>query len=230
MLAKQKNGPSTSSGQTGEGENVAIPSTDVQHANPGPPPARPELVGAEGGAQRLRLSFSLLCHPSSPAKLVRAVHVTICETVPPRLEYLVEGAESLKLPSLVQRSRADELWHTTCFELLVKSAGADAYAEYNFSPSSAWAAYAFESYRANMQNAPMHEPDIIDWYDTTTYELFVEAGPILPSRPIQIALSAVIEETDGTKSYWALAHPAEGPPDFHHPDCFALHLPAPQGA
>ncbi len=49
-------------------------------------------------------------------------------------------------------------------------------------------------------------------------------------HPSRLGLSAVIEETDGTKSYWALAHPAEGPPDFHHPDCFALTLPAPGGA
>jgi hypothetical protein len=41
----------------------------------------------------------------------------------------------------------------------------------------------------------------------------------------QINLCAVIEEIDGTKSYWALAHPP-GKPDFHHPDCFALTLPA----
>ena len=38
-------------------------------------------------------------------------------------------------------------------------------------------------------------------------------------------ICAVIEETDGTKSYWALAHPP-GAPDFHHPDCFTLELPA----
>ena len=44
-------------------------------------------------------------------------------------------------------------------------------------------------------------------------------------EPLSIGLSAVIEETDGTKSYWALRHPP-GPPDFHHPDCFALELPA----
>ena len=42
-----------------------------------------------------------------------------------------------------------------------------------------------------------------------------------------LAVSAVIEETDGTKSFWALRHPP-GPPDFHHPDCFALTLPAPK--
>jgi hypothetical protein len=42
-------------------------------------------------------------------------------------------------------------------------------------------------------------------------------------------LSAVIEEKDGTKSYWAIAHPAEKP-DFHDPACFALPLPARQAA
>ena len=46
-----------------------------------------------------------------------------------------------------------------------------------------------------------------------------------PHVDAAIALSAVIEETDGTKSYWALRHPP-GPPDFHHPDCFALRIPA----
>ena len=39
-----------------------------------------------------------------------------------------------------------------------------------------------------------------------------------------IGLSAVLEQQDGTKSYWALAHPP-GAPDFHHPDCFVARLP-----
>jgi len=42
---------------------------------------------------------------------------------------------------------------------------------------------------------------------------------------IRAAVSAVIEESDGTRSYWALAHPP-GKPDFHHADGFALELPA----
>ena len=44
-------------------------------------------------------------------------------------------------------------------------------------------------------------------------------------KDLLLAITAVIEERDGTKSYWSLAHP-EGAPDFHHPDCFTLHLPA----
>jgi hypothetical protein len=47
--------------------------------------------------------------------------------------------------------------------------------------------------------------------------------------PLRLGLSAVIEETSGRKSYWALAHPP-GKPDFHHPDCFALELPPAFGA
>ncbi|MEP9357206.1 DOMON-like domain-containing protein [Sphingomonas sp. KR3-1] len=39
----------------------------------------------------------------------------------------------------------------------------------------------------------------------------------------QLGISAVIEEADGTKSYWALAHP-EGKPDFHADACFALEM------
>jgi hypothetical protein len=37
----------------------------------------------------------------------------------------------------------------------------------------------------------------------------------------RIGLAAVIEETSGHKSYWALAHP-QGKADFHHSECFAL--------
>jgi hypothetical protein len=42
--------------------------------------------------------------------------------------------------------------------------------------------------------------------------------------PWQLGLSAVLEETDGTKSYWALAHGQGDKPDFHDPACFAERL------
>jgi hypothetical protein len=41
----------------------------------------------------------------------------------------------------------------------------------------------------------------------------------------ELGLSAVLEETDGIKSYWALAHPNAEKPDFHDSACFAAHLP-----
>jgi hypothetical protein len=52
-------------------------------------------------------------------------------------------------------------------------------------------------------------------------------GLSLPGAAVwRLGLSAVIEETSGRKSYWALAHP-KGKPDFHHADCFTLELAAP---
>jgi hypothetical protein len=45
-----------------------------------------------------------------------------------------------------------------------------------------------------------------------------------PGASWRLGLSAVIEETSGRISYWALAHPP-GKADFHHSDCFAHELP-----
>ncbi|MBA4747721.1 MAG: GIY-YIG nuclease family protein [Sphingopyxis sp.] len=226
MLAKGKNDPSTATrrepGQTGEGENAAFSPALVQGTDPTPHPVRPELV--EG------LSFSLTPHPHTPPTSVQAVSGFLSGTAELMIEYRVECAKTLVDPGPVMPTRADELWRTTCFELFVKSADADGYTEYNFSPSSEWAAYVFDGYRVNMRNAPMHHPAILGLREGEAYVLEVGSGPSLPPGDIHLALAAVIEESDGTKSYWALAHPAEGPPDFHHPDCFALHLPAPDAA
>lgn len=118
----------------------------------------------------------------------------------------------------------DGLWQTTCLELFVRT-GPEAYAEYNFSPSGAWAAYRFSGYREGM--APMkldHVPQIEA--HVAEDALVVRARiPLPPVLPAMASLSAVIEEKDGTKSYWALAHPA-GKPDFHDGACFVLELPA----
>ena len=44
--------------------------------------------------------------------------------------------------------------------------------------------------------------------------------------PWQVALTAVIENRDGSRSYWSLRHAAGGP-DFHHSAGFVLELPVP---
>ncbi len=224
-LAKGKNGPSTSSGQAGEGESAALSPALVQCTDPSPHPAHPELV--EG------LSFSLRPHPQTPPSVIAAVHGIISadpQTGQIRLEYRVENASGLETPGPLLPERADELWRTTCFELFYKEQGHQGYAEFNFSPSAQWAAYAFDGYRAGMRNASMNNPGIFGMKEGSAYILYVERGPALPSCPLNLALSAVIEESEGTKSYWALAHPPGRAPDFHHPDCFALTLPAPSAA
>jgi hypothetical protein len=193
----------------------------------------------------------LIPHPDTPSRDVERVDAQILgfDNESLFIEFTVKNCASLVIPDEVPPVRTDGLWQTTCFEAFLKSGGSDAYLELNFSPSLAWAAYSFDRYREGMKALPMRlDPEIIAypppplwkrmWHRlrhlrvakpmSDYYFLSAEfdVSPFL-SEPIMLGLSAVIEETDGTKSYWALAHPP-GKPDFHDPACFALELPAPQ--
>jgi hypothetical protein len=67
---------------------------------------------------------------------------------------------------------------------------------------------------------------------TRVHHVRLDLGGV-PGLPIEaewaLGLSAVIEAADGSRSYWALRHPSSAP-DFHHPDCFALTLAAPEAS
>ena len=208
-LAKGQNGPSTSSGKTEKGR-IGLPN-----------PAYPELV--EG------LSFSLIAHRDTPPSQVRAadarIWMTDCNEV--LVEFRIEGAKKLLLPPWVSSVRRDDLWQTTCFEMFLMCADGR-YFEFNFSPSTQWAIYAFDSYRHGMRPLDVDVSPHIEFEEigeVFSLEADVDLGQIPPGQ-LALSFSAVIEETDGTKSYWALAHPP-GAPDFHHPACFTATLPAP---
>ena len=121
--------------------------------------------------------------------------------------------------------RADELWRTTCFEAFLRAEGAEAYREWNFAPSGHWAAYDFASYRQGGANAEVAQPPYIRIEDNLTWFALGAAIAVEADREWRLSLSAVLEEKDGTKSYWALAHPDPEKPDFHHAGSFAAHLP-----
>jgi hypothetical protein len=140
------------------------------------------------------------------------------------LRYRVTGTmAALQIPALAPPSRTDGLWQHTCFEAFLRGDASGGYCEYNFAPSTEWAAYAFTSYRSEMRiiadAALSIDVDVTD--EALALRAFIQD---LPDASWRLALSAVIEETSGRKSYWALAHPP-GKPDFHHSDCFALELP-----
>ncbi len=174
-------------------------------------------------------TYHLTAHHDAPPSGVRSVDVRWVETAEGRLmlRWQVAGCEQLVLPAFAGKGRAEGLWQTTCFELYVMAEGGLAYDEYNFSPSERWAAYRFDDYRAGMRDLAMATaPTISGASGEKLYVLTVTLDAI-PRGRVRVGLSAVIEEDDGAKSYWALAHPP-GKPDFHHPTCFALTLPAPR--
>jgi hypothetical protein len=143
--------------------------------------------------------------------------------------YVVIGRISdLAMPPVAAAARTEELWRHTCFEAFVASSSGVAYYELNFAPSTQWAAYWFSGYRTGMRVATeINAPQITVRSNSERYVLqaSVELGQVLFSRcsTLRVGLSAVIEETSGRRSYWALAHPP-GKADFHHSDSFALEV------
>jgi predicted GIY-YIG superfamily endonuclease len=199
-LAKRKERLSTGSGRTGS--------------------------GSAGRARHGLDSVSLHPHPDFLNPAVSAIEVEIGrEGDRLALRYIVTGRiEDIELPARAAPDRADELWLHTCFELFLAKNGS-CYREFNLSPSGQWASYDFDGYRRDMRPAPVQAPRIRT--RATIKRFALDAYLDGDVEGMRAGLSAIIEAKDGTKSYWALAHPAEGPPDFHHPDCFALTLAAP---
>ena len=147
-----------------------------------------------------------------------------------RVRWRIDGSEKLVVPSFAGKGRADDLWQTTCFELFIMPRdGTPGYSEFNLSPSERWAAYDFTGYREGMAERAMIAPPQSQesrHAHILTFDVQLRAS-VLPPRPLQLGLTAVIEEEGGVKSYWAIAHPP-GAPDFHAPTCFAATLPPPE--
>ena len=142
-----------------------------------------------------------------------------------RFNYRLFGRTAgLLIPAASASGRADNLWEHTCFEAFVRPVGSSRYWELNFAPSTQWAAYRLDSYRTGMTAPREIKPPIIEAeIGSSGLRLSAEIELDL-SGPVDLALSAVVEDATGRKSYWALAHPS-GKADFHHADSFALKLP-----
>ena len=171
------------------------------------------------------MRHTLRLHPDSHCAAATGIEADVARPRPDSLilSYIVSGRiGDLRLPPVMAAARTDELWRHTCFEAFVRPLAGPAYYEFNFSPSTQWAAYRFDSYRSGMRVATeLGAPRIDVRSNVATYTLQATLEYDGLSSPFHLGLSAVLEETNGRKSYWALAHPP-GKPDFHHADCFTL--------
>lgn len=170
----------------------------------------------------------LVAHPDTPPGRIDGVDVRWFEPGDGTLilRWQVKGVEALAVPAFAGKGRGDRLWETTCCELFLKDGEGAGYREFNFSPSERWAAYRFSGYRDGMAEAELATPpEVTALAGEYLFVLTAVIDAALLAGAGAASLSAVIEEKDGTRSYWALAHPP-GAPDFHDPACFALPLPA----
>ncbi|MEZ5458195.1 MAG: DOMON-like domain-containing protein [Steroidobacteraceae bacterium] len=168
--------------------------------------------------------MQLTPHPSTPLPPGWRL-ATHCSAAGSALELhwlLHAPTAALRVPPRREPSRRDGLWRHTCFELFVADPAGAGYREFNFSPSTEWAAYAFTGYRQGMAPLVLPVPPVIGLQIGADMLQLSVAVPqaaygLLPGEPgarRRCAFAAVLEQIDGTLSYLALAHPA-GRPDFH---------------
>ena len=184
----------------------------------------------------LEYSAALACHPEAFNCAARAIKARICwkEAGVLALAYRVEGdIQRLSIPPSRPPGRTDYLWQHTCFEAFVSANAESEYWEFNFSPSGEWAVYSFRRYR---DGVPLQDPEFRpaiavhrtnDHFGLDAKVQLHRLPAALRDGRLRLGLSAVIEEENGSVSYWALKHPP-GKPDFHHSDGFALEIGWPQ--
>ena len=177
------------------------------------------------------VQFNLIPHPTTPPSKPLKVwaivdHAASLGSVASTNIWFGVGAPAIgfAIPEAAEPARAEDLWQTTCFEAFLRIPGAEGYREWNFAPSGEWAAYDFESHREGRSDADVAAP-YVRIEDNLTWWALGATIPVDADAIWSLALSAILEEKDGTKSYWALAHPPGDKPDFHAADCFAARLP-----
>jgi len=163
---------------------------------------------------------TLQLHPEAECPSLSRIDVSIERSAREwTLRFLLTGQISaLKVPDKTAARRTDGLWRHTCCEWFV--AEDEAYCEFNFSPSTEWAAYRFTGYRVGRSDLAARAPVI----DVRVGEILLELTArielnVQAHAKLRYGASAVIEEKSGNKSYWALAHPP-GKPDFHRASGF----------
>ena len=173
------------------------------------------------------IKHRLTCHPATPASLVSQLTATISELTEARIKISFEVAGDLNqllIPKQQTPNSRDNIWQHTCFEFFIAQAECENYYEFNFSPSTLWAVYAFDSYRIRREWTTNEAPNIsvsqtLDHYQLDAVINLADLPLVNKQDSWLIGLTAVLETQQNEHSYWALKHP-EVQPNFHHRNGF----------
>ena len=177
------------------------------------------------------INVSLIEHPGAPTDRVKRIDIEIRQDSPDTIElrYRLEGdLAALHLPPFTFPRRGDLLWHHSCFEAFFRPSAESRYVEFNFSSSGEWAMYRFDRYRERGEQFDGVPPTVLVRRTETQLDLEVVVGigeltQTSPASRPRLGLSAIIEDVDGARSFWALKHVGDKP-DFHHENSFAIEL------
>ena len=144
------------------------------------------------------------------------------------IHYALTGKiEDIFLPSLlVNPTRKDDLWKTTCLEFFVAIEDLPQYWEFNLSPSGDWNVYYMDAYRrigfreeTSIKRLQFETQKAANSFLLTAG---VDLKPIIRLEQIlEVGVTAVIQTKEGRETYWALKHPASEA-DFHQRESFDL--------
>ena len=142
-----------------------------------------------------------------------------------KISYLLRGdLNQIELPSAENGGiRRDNLWQTTCFEFFLAIFNSPQYWEFNLASTGDWNVYRFAKYRREMrEEAAFKSLPCQTQADDSQYQIETKVNlkPIIVGNtPLEIAVSAVIEDINHNLSYWAITHPGTEA-DFHRRDSF----------
>lgn len=180
-----------------------------------------------------RTRVELAPHPRNP---VPAPDIRIAAAIERtaqgfELRYELAGdLAAIAWPQPTTAARADELWRRTCFEAFCAVPGASAYYEFNFSPSTSWAAYRFGGYRERLADPDLAASPAIATRESGALRVLdvsldiIRLPRIKLTTPLEVGLAAVIAGSDSRTHYFSLGHPDEKA-DFHDRRSFLLTVP-----
>jgi hypothetical protein len=183
-------------------------------------------------------SATLVRYPDDHDCPVRGIRARACRDRDGLLpiSYVIEGAISrVRMPASSSPRFVDGLWKHTCCECFIAVDGEPGYHEFNLSPSGEWAAYGFADYR---NGGPLTDGMLSPQISVTTVAEKIQLdavvalerlSPRYSGATLRLGLSAVIEDTNGVLSYWALRH-LQDKPDFHDKRSFVLEMAPHPGA
>ena len=93
---------------------------------------------------------ALILSAASQRQLIHGIEAKVDNSESHALAFsytLIADINQLLIPPVATSRRIDGLWQHTCFEAFIGIKDSSAYYEFNFSPSSEWAAYQFRAYR-----------------------------------------------------------------------------------
>jgi hypothetical protein len=165
----------------------------------------------------------------SPTSLIQSLHCDVRWTQQTlHLEYqlVAEFAALHWPPPAAKPQRRMALWEHTCFECFVADSTTTGYTEVNVAPSGDWNCFDFQAYRLGMQASSSASLQSMSAQLDDEHQARIQVELDLPAwsedfQALQLGLSAVIEDKQGQRHYYALQH-IDGNPDFHHRDTHIL--------